>query len=94
MIHRQPLFRLDWALVVCPLLLAATGVLLVFSASYPQGLANGVLGSPAFRHGANALAGVLIMLAVARMDYRLLRTFTVHIYVAVLLLLGVVDVLL
>ena len=41
---RQPLLQLDWALIITPLLLAATGVLLVFSASYPQGLANGVLG--------------------------------------------------
>lgn len=89
--QRAPLFQLDWALLVTPLLLTATGVLLVFSASFPQGLANGIASSPAFRHGANALAGVLIMLLVARLDYRVFRTFAVHIFIGALLLLGVVD---
>jgi len=89
---RQALLQLDWGLLVAPVLLAAVGVLLVFSASFPQGTAAGITASPAFRHGLNALAGVFIMLVMARLDYRLLRTFTPHIYLGVILLLVVVDV--
>lgn len=92
MTNRPPLLQLDWALLTAPLALTALGVLLVFSASFPQGFSNGVADSPPFRHGAYALAGIAVMLVMARIDYRVMRALTPYFYVGVLGLLAVVDV--
>lgn len=92
MIARRPLLQLDWGMILPPVALTTIGILLVFSASYHQGTATTLLTSPWFRHGMFALVGLCIMLGVARLDYRVFRTFTPHFYVLVLGLLALVDI--
>ncbi len=62
------------------------GLLMVYSASLPEGPPRG-LTPEAARQGLYALAGVLLMLAAARLDYRLLQGRAAAIYLGALLLL-------
>lgn len=92
MIARRPLLQLDWGMLLPPVALTTIGILLVFSASFHQGTSSTIAGSPWFRHGMFALVGLALMLAVARLDYRIFRTFTPHFYLATIALLAFVDV--
>ncbi len=84
--------RMDWILLGAVLALSAVGVLLVWSATQPGLLQSG--GDPRTylkKQLLNVVIGLVLMVAVSLLDYRLLRAYAPVIYV--LALLGLAGVL-
>lgn len=68
------------------------GIIMIFSATQ-NGVATSGFNEFVLRQGIYGLAGLVLMLALARLDYRVLESFTVPFYIVTLGLLGFVDVL-
>ena len=80
----------DPVLLVAALALTGYGALLIYSASLPRGADSVVISEPVIRHIAAAGAGVVAMIAAARVNYRTLDLLGWLLYGGgVLLLLGV-----
>ncbi|HET6314347.1 MAG TPA: rod shape-determining protein RodA [Chloroflexia bacterium] len=87
------LSNIDLPLILCTLLSCALGIVMVFSATNAAGAATFGFNSFVTRQMIYAGAGILLMIAVARFDYRMLESFTVAFYVIVIGLLALVAVL-
>ena len=85
-----PRLKLDYWILICPLCLVGIGILLQYSAAHPLDISEPLLASQPIRHGLYALAGIAAGLAVARLDYRMLRTLAPGLYVAGIILLVLV----
>ena len=84
-------FRLDFPLIISALGLVTTGVLLLFSASSVRELNGPFIDSPPGHHAFLGLIGLVLMLIMARLDYRLLGAVILPIYLIVILLLVAVP---
>ena len=62
----------DPLILVAALVLAGYGALVIYSASLPRGAEGIVLSSAVQRHIIFALVGAVLMIAIARLDYRLI----------------------
>ncbi|GAG53079.1 unnamed protein product, partial [marine sediment metagenome] len=91
MIHWRAVRHLDPWIVLVGLALAGFGALLIYSASltsYPEGIQG--LSHPTVRHLTFAAMGLVVVGAVAWLDYRFLGQITPTLYaVALALLVGV-----
>lgn len=83
----RPQLRFDLWLMLAPFGLVVVGILLIYSASFPQELAGDPWQSPAARHGFYALIGFSLLAILSRIDYRFSGHFAVYLYVAAMLLL-------
>ena len=84
--------RTDWGLLFIVLTLVIVGSVMVYSASYGFALMDGGIfeGQPTYfvrRQIIFALAGIVAMLVLSRIDYRLYRRFALHILVLTLVVL-------
>ncbi len=79
-------------MALCTLALCGIGVLMVFSATR-EGEHSFVLNDFVLRQGIYALIGLLLMLVVARLDYRVLESFILPFYLGIVGLLGLVMLL-
>ena len=82
--------RVDVWMLVSPVCLVVIGLVLLYSASYPQATGTTLLTSAPVRQGAYALLGFALLFLVARLDYRLLANVAFLLYSMILLLLVVV----
>ncbi|MGH8869573.1 MAG: rod shape-determining protein RodA [Actinomycetes bacterium] len=90
--YRSPLARVDWLLVLPVLGLTVIGSLLVWSATRPRLIAAGEDPQTLLkRHLLNIAIGLMLGLACALFDYRMLKVYAPIVYV--LSLLGLVLVL-
>lgn len=85
-----PRLKLDYWMVISPLCLVGIGILLQYSAAHPIDLSEPLLSSQPLRHGIYALAGIVVGLAVARLDYRALGALAPALYGASTVLLVLV----
>ncbi|HYO50700.1 MAG TPA: rod shape-determining protein RodA [Chloroflexia bacterium] len=83
----------DFALVLCTLVASAVGIIMVFSATKATHGGSITLGDFTSRQAIYAFAGLVLMLVLARINYRFLESFTLPFYFATLGLLGLVMVL-
>jgi rod shape determining protein RodA len=81
---------LDSWVLLAPLGLVLIGVLLLYSATYVQEARTPLLETLPIRHGIFALMGIVAMLILARLDYRLLASLSPIIYAGALGLLVLV----
>ncbi|MBI2885576.1 MAG: rod shape-determining protein RodA [Chloroflexi bacterium] len=89
----QSRHQYDLWILLTPLALVLIGLVLLYSASYPQELGGPVMESPPGRQALYALVGFALLLLVARLDYRLLGNAAPGLYALVIVLLGLVLVL-
>ena len=84
----------DVLLLVAALGLVALGTLLIYSGSLSQfgRPAASDFSHPVVRQVTFATIGVLLALVFARLDYRLLGTFSYGLYIAIIAVLAFVDV--
>ncbi len=80
--------RFDWYLLALALLLSAFGVLMIASALY----GNAVLALYPWRQAGFLLAGLILLFAVAAIDYRLLESVAYPVYAVLLGLLVIIAV--
>jgi rod shape determining protein RodA len=80
--------RFDWYLLALALLLSAFGVLMIASALY----GNAVLASYPWRQAGFLVAGLILLFAVAAIDYRLLESVAYPVYAVLLGLLVIIAV--
>lgn len=78
---------------MAPVGLVLVGVLLLYSATFVQESRSPFLETPPARHAVFAMVGLIAMLVLARLDYRLLIGFTPAIYLGALGLLVAVMVI-
>lgn len=87
----SPLLHVDWSIVAGTIVLAAIGVLMVFSATRgPGGPDSPVDYSFAKRQGLFMIVGVCLMVVTAAIDYRRFRLLAIPIYLGVVGALGLV----
>ncbi len=77
--------RFDFVMLGVTLCLVGVGVLLLYSVSHASGLSS--VESPYVRHGIYACIGLLLLIVVARVDYRLLATFAPVLYMGAMAML-------
>lgn len=82
--------NLDFPLVLCTLAALGVGIIMVFSATRTGDTSVFTVNEFVMRQGIYALIGLVIMLGVAWLDYRVVESFTVPFYVATVALLGIV----
>lgn len=87
------LSNIDLPLILCTLLACALGIVMVFSATNASGASGFQLNSFVTRQMVYAGIGVLLMIALARFDYRMLESLTLPFFVVTIGLLGLVAVL-
>ena len=85
---------IDYPFLIITLLLLGIGLLMLFSASYPSAYYDNLPSTYYFlRQGLFAVAGIIVMFAVARMDYRRFRALSpLAMIVTVILLILVLVV--
>jgi rod shape determining protein RodA len=83
---------IDLPLVLCTLAAMGVGVLMIFSATQDATTASGFNEFVA-RQAVYGLIGIVLMLGIAWLDYRVLESFTIPFYVVTVGLLGLVDLL-
>ena len=87
------LVNIDFALLLCTLAATVVGVLMVYSATESSRFGSLSLDDFAVKQAIYGGIGLVIMLVLARVDYRFLESFTLPFYMVVLGLLGLVGVL-
>lgn len=87
------LLNIDFTLLLCTLAATIVGILMVFSATHTSNGASLSLDDFAVKQAIYGVIGLLLMLVLARLDYRFLESFTLPFYFATLALLGLVFAL-
>ena len=85
--------NIDLPLILCTLLACALGIVMVFSATNADGASAFQLNNFVMRQMVYAGAGILIMIVLARFDYRMMESFVIPLYVVTIGLLALVAVL-
>lgn len=85
--------NLDFPLILCTLAAVGVGIIMVFSATKTGDASSLALNEFVIRQGIYGLIGLVIMLGVARLDYRIIESFTLPFYVVTVSLLGLVIAL-
>ncbi len=85
--------NLDFPLIFCTLAALGVGIIMVFSATKTGDASSLALNEFVMRQGIYGLIGFAIMLGVARLDYRIIESFTLPFYVVTVGLLGLVYAL-
>ncbi|MDQ3707010.1 MAG: rod shape-determining protein RodA [Chloroflexota bacterium] len=85
--------NIDLPLILCTLLAAALGIVMVFSATNASGATSFSLNEFVTRQMIYAAIGIVLMLAIARFDYRMLESLTIPFFMVVIGLLALVAVL-
>lgn len=85
--------NIDLPLILCTLLACALGIVMVFSATSTGSATAFHLNEFVTRQMIYAGIGILLMIAIARFDYRMFESFTLPFYVVTIGLLGLVAVL-
>lgn len=85
--------KFDYVILIITLLLLAVGLIVLLSASAPKSLSEGD-GSYAYfiRQGEIALAGLVFMMILSKMDYRILKKFKWILYIGTVVILIAVGV--
>ena len=84
---------IDYTLLITVLLLLALGLIMVLSASSPTALSEGRSSYAYFiRQGLFAIIGVIAMIFISKIDYRIYKKFYILVYIASLLSLAAVLV--
>lgn len=82
--------NLDFPLILCTLAALGVGIIMVFSATKTGDASSFTLNDFVLRQGIYALIGLVVMLGVAWLDYRVIESFTLPFYVVTIGLLGFV----
>ena len=86
---------IDFILLIVVLIMLAMGIIMVMSASAPTSLAES--GNSSYEYvktqALSAVLGLILMLFISKIDYKLYKNFYKLIYIAVLILLASVAVI-
>lgn len=92
-VKKKPLINItkapmDFGILILTLILVVFGIVMVFSASFYWSMAKfGSTFGYLFKDLAYASAGIILMLILSKIDYRIFKKFYVHIFVISILLL-------
>ena len=89
-IDRRLLAHVEWPLLILALLVVGCGLLTILSATYSPGRP---ISSYAIRQGAWTLLGLVVLVAMLGIDYRLLNRWGYAVYGVLLLLLALVPII-
>jgi len=81
---------MDFTLLLCALVATIVGVLMVYSATQSSRGPSLTINDFAVKQAEFGLAGLALVIVIARIDYRFLESFTLPFYLVTLLLLGLV----